>query len=237
MSTETGEEGAPRGRRARSLAVRAVALVALGGRRRRRLRPTRGREGGAGRRGRHRVIRESNKLAVEIRVRVQSYRPGGFEPLLVIDGKPQALSSGVRGVEGQQTILGFVVESPELLRDGASLALQMTADGKTRTPVPLDRGLSKSRRESSMVRHQPLGKWHLHVPVSRAHRGPPLHVTRAAPSAPPSLSTRSSLLRRRRDSGSEWVRNDRALIVGEAKGAAGVTWREGPAAAGPAQLP
>lgn len=84
----------------------------------------------------NRVIRDGNKLAVEIRVRVQSYRPGDFEPLLVIDGKPQTLSSGVRGVEGQQTILGFVVESPELLRDGASLALQMTADGKTRTPVP-----------------------------------------------------------------------------------------------------
>ena len=82
------------------------------------------------------VLRDAPKLAVEIRVRVQNYRPGGFEPLLVIDGKPQTLASGVADVQGRETILAFVVESPSLLRDGASLALQMKADGKSRTPIP-----------------------------------------------------------------------------------------------------
>ena len=45
-----------------------------------------------------------------------------------------------------------------------------------------------------------------------------LHVTRAAPSAPPTLSPRSSRLRRRRDSGSEWVET----IAGSMSAA----WRE-----------
>ena len=52
-----------------------------------------------------------------------------------------------------------------------------------------------------------------------------LHVTRAASSASPTLSPRSSLLRRRRDSGAEWARNDLVVIVGEAEGAARVTRR------------
>ena len=82
------------------------------------------------------VVRSSSQLAVDIRVRVQNYRPGGFEPLLVIDGKPQTLNSGVRGVEGKQTILAFVVESPTLLHDGANLALQLKEDAKSRTPIP-----------------------------------------------------------------------------------------------------
>jgi len=82
------------------------------------------------------VVRQSNQLAVEIRVRVQNFRAGGFEPLLVIDGKPQKLDSGVRGVVGKETTLGFVVESPTLLHDGASLAMQMKADPKSRMPIP-----------------------------------------------------------------------------------------------------
>jgi hypothetical protein len=117
------------------------------------------------------VVRASAKLAVEIRVRVQNYRAGGFEPLLVIDGKSQTLDSGVRGVEGKQTILGFVVESPNVLRDGATVALQMAADAKSPTPVPGRLSLKAIKplptKESEQARVPALDEWLRSAPPPR----------------------------------------------------------------------
>ena len=82
------------------------------------------------------TLRARSALAVEIRVTVEDYLPRGLEPTLLIDRLPVRAPSGITAVQGRMTTLSFLVENPELLRDGAMLALQMGDDPKTRVQVP-----------------------------------------------------------------------------------------------------
>lgn len=82
------------------------------------------------------ALRAKGALAVAVRVTVEDYVPRGLEPTLLIDGAPVPAASGVTAVQGRVTTLTFLVEAPELLKDGATLALQMGDDPKTRAPVP-----------------------------------------------------------------------------------------------------
>lgn len=82
------------------------------------------------------TLRARAALAVAVRVAVEDYVPRGLEPTLLIDGAPVPAASGVTGVEGRVTFLSFLVEAPELLRDGANLALQLGDEPKTRVQVP-----------------------------------------------------------------------------------------------------
>jgi hypothetical protein len=82
------------------------------------------------------VIRTKHALAVEIRVQIENYLPRGLEPTLFIEEVPVVAASGVIGVEGHVTTLGFLVEKPEILKEGATLALQMGDDVQTRSRVP-----------------------------------------------------------------------------------------------------
>lgn len=82
------------------------------------------------------VIRAKHSLAVEIRVEVEDYLPRNMEPTLMIDGVPLVGPSGVAGVEGKITTLFFVVEKPDLLKDKATLTIQMGDDERTRAVVP-----------------------------------------------------------------------------------------------------
>jgi hypothetical protein len=75
-------------------------------------------------------------LGVEIRVQVADYLPRALEPTLVIDGEPIEARTRIVAVEGAVTTLGFLVETPERLKDGASLAVQMGEDETTRAPLP-----------------------------------------------------------------------------------------------------
>lgn len=82
------------------------------------------------------VMRSERALAVEIRIPVEGYLPRGLEPTLLIDGKPTKAASRVVGAQGQVTTLGFLIEDPGLLKEGARLALQMGGDSHTRSSVP-----------------------------------------------------------------------------------------------------
>lgn len=82
------------------------------------------------------TLRARAALAVVVRVEVEDYVPRGLEPTLLIDGRPAPAPSGVTGVQGSVTTLSFLVETPDALRDGASLALQWGDDAKTRVQVP-----------------------------------------------------------------------------------------------------
>ena len=81
-------------------------------------------------------VRERAALAVALRVAVEDYVPRGLEPTLLIDGVPVAAASGITSVQGRVTTLSFVVDSPDLLKDGASLALQLGDDPQTRVSIP-----------------------------------------------------------------------------------------------------
>lgn len=82
------------------------------------------------------TLRARGALAVAIRVTVEDYVPRGFEPTLLIDGVPVPAASGITGVQGRVTTLSFLLENPDLLKDGASLALQLGDDPQTRAPIP-----------------------------------------------------------------------------------------------------
>jgi len=81
------------------------------------------------------VIRSQQALAVEIQVQVRDYMPRDMEPTLLINGAPAGVSAGVMDVQGDVTTLGFVVEKPDLLQEGATLALQVGDVGGTRAAV------------------------------------------------------------------------------------------------------
>lgn len=82
------------------------------------------------------TLRARPALAVAVRVAVEDYVPRGLEPTLFIDGAPVPAASGVTGVQGRVATLTFLVEDPNLLKDGAPLALQLGDDPKTRVQVP-----------------------------------------------------------------------------------------------------
>ncbi len=82
------------------------------------------------------VVRAASALAVTIEVQVEDYLPQGLEPTLLIDGAPAPGPSGVVGVRDRVTTLGFVVDRAVLLRDGATLSLQMGEDLRTRVQIP-----------------------------------------------------------------------------------------------------
>ena len=71
--------------------------------------------------------------------------------------------------------------------------------------------------QSSLVTHQPLGKWHLHAPSSELIGGPPLHVTPAAPSTSPTMRPRSFRAHSAPESRRGLKRDDRGLNVGGAE--------------------
>lgn len=81
------------------------------------------------------TLRARSALAAAVRVTVEDYIPRGIEPTLLIDGVPVAAASGITGVQGRVTTLTFLVENPDLLKDGAPLALQPGDDAKTRAPI------------------------------------------------------------------------------------------------------
>lgn len=82
------------------------------------------------------VIREKATLAVEIRVRLRDYLPRDLEPTLLINGQPVPAAIGAVETEGAITTIGFVVEQPDALREGATLAVQMGDATHTRGRVP-----------------------------------------------------------------------------------------------------
>jgi hypothetical protein len=82
------------------------------------------------------TLRARGALAVAVQVTVEDYIPRGLEPTLLIDGVPVPAASGITSVQGRVTTLSFVVENPDLLKDGAALALQLGDDAKTRAAVP-----------------------------------------------------------------------------------------------------
>jgi hypothetical protein len=81
-------------------------------------------------------VRARATLAASIQVTVEDYAPRGMEPTLLIDGVAVPAASGISGVQGRVTTLTFLVDDPDLLKDGATLALQMGDDPKTRAPIP-----------------------------------------------------------------------------------------------------
>lgn len=78
----------------------------------------------------------ATQLGVEFQVQVVNYLPRGLEPTLIIDGVPLLTRSRVVGVEGDVTTLGFLVDTPAPLKDGAILAIQMGDEVRTRSRVP-----------------------------------------------------------------------------------------------------
>lgn len=82
------------------------------------------------------TLRAKGALAVAVRVTVEDYIPRGLEPTLLIDGTPVPAASGMTAAQDRVTTLTFLVEAPHLLKEGATLALQMGDDPKTRTEVP-----------------------------------------------------------------------------------------------------
>ena len=82
------------------------------------------------------VLRTAPAVGVEILIQVEDYLPRGLEPTLLIDGKPAKVASGVRSVQARLTTLGFLIESPGVWKEGATLALQMGDDKRTRASVP-----------------------------------------------------------------------------------------------------
>lgn len=82
------------------------------------------------------VLRKGGTLGVEIQVEVQDFLPRALEPTLVIDGVPVRGPHRIVKVQDRITTLGFLVEKPELLKDGASLAVRMGDDKQTQAKVP-----------------------------------------------------------------------------------------------------
>jgi hypothetical protein len=78
----------------------------------------------------------ASQLGVEFQVQVVNYLPRGLEPTLIIDGVPLPTRTRVVSVEGEVTTLGFLVDSPAPLKDGAILAVQMGDEVRTRSRVP-----------------------------------------------------------------------------------------------------
>ena len=78
----------------------------------------------------------ATRLGVETQVQVVNYLPRALEPTLIIDGAPLPARSRVVSVEGDVTTLGFLVDSPAPLKDGAILAIQMGDEVRTRSRVP-----------------------------------------------------------------------------------------------------
>ena len=81
-------------------------------------------------------ILKTTRLAVEIRVELADYLPRGLEPVLVIGGEPVETPTRIVSVEDGVTTLGFLVDEAALLREGASLAVQMGDEESTRAALP-----------------------------------------------------------------------------------------------------
>lgn len=88
------------------------------------------------------VIRKTPAIAVEFLVQVVDFLPRGLEPQLFIDGNPVVAPTRVVKVEDNITTIGFLVEKPNVLKEGAALDIQMGDDIRTRSRIPgqLQRG-------------------------------------------------------------------------------------------------
>jgi hypothetical protein len=75
-------------------------------------------------------------LAVEIQVPFENFIPRNNEPTLLIDGIPVEGGSRVVRVEGNITVIGFLVKRPELLKEGAALEVGMPDQPSTKVAVP-----------------------------------------------------------------------------------------------------
>lgn len=116
------------------------------------------------------VIRDQTALAVEIRIQVEDYLPRDMEPKLMIDGVPVNGASRVIGVEDGITTLGFLVEKPNLLKEGATLEVQMGDEVETRSRVPgvlqREKILPLDKEETQRWELPPLDKWLLQTKPS-----------------------------------------------------------------------
>lgn len=82
------------------------------------------------------VLRKGGALGVEVQVNVEDFLPRALEPTLVIDGVPVEGPYRIVSVQDPVTTLGFLVEKPELLKEGASLSIRMGDDKRTEAKVP-----------------------------------------------------------------------------------------------------
>lgn len=82
------------------------------------------------------VVRKPARLGVEIRVEFSDYLPRGLEPVLVIGGESIKTATRIVSVEDGVTTVGFLVDEAGLLREGASLAVQMGDEESTRAALP-----------------------------------------------------------------------------------------------------
>lgn len=82
------------------------------------------------------TFREKRTLAVEIQVQLEDFLPRNMEPTLLINGVPVEGGTRVVRVEDRVTTIGFMVEQPQLLTEGAVLSVRMEDVPGTQAKVP-----------------------------------------------------------------------------------------------------
>src|SRR3954469_22471908 len=71
------------------------------------------------------VLRARPSVAIEVLVHVEDFLPRALEPRLIVDGQLVQAPSRVVDVDGNVTTIGFLLEKPALVRDGAKVEIQM----------------------------------------------------------------------------------------------------------------
>jgi len=101
------------------------------------------------------VLRAKPALAIEVLVQVEDYLPRALEPVLVINEQSVVVPTRIVNVDGRTTTLGFLLERPELIRESATLGLQMGDDVTTRAQIPgkLSRDQIRPIRDEELKRH------------------------------------------------------------------------------------
>jgi len=70
---------------------------------------------------------------VEVQIRVRDYMPRSLSPVLVIAGEPAARKYRIVSHENNVTVLGFLLEQPQLLKSKGDIRIQYGDDPDTRS--------------------------------------------------------------------------------------------------------
>ena len=79
------------------------------------------------------AMRVPRKTVIEVQVVIENFLPRALAPVLIIDGQQASRRSRIVETKNSLTTIGFLVEQPSLLREGASLAVQMGDQNETRS--------------------------------------------------------------------------------------------------------
>lgn len=89
--------------------------------------------------------RKNEVLGAEVTMDIREYLPRGLSPVLLIDDEPAAHRYRIIDSNDRITSVGFLLDSPDMLKEGARITVQYGEDSETRSSPIATVSLEKAR--------------------------------------------------------------------------------------------